>query len=66
VCFAGADLNGFFGPPIGLPDPGLQLTFPSRVDKICLAIGANPEVADNPAQWAQYIGYGLEERVKTM
>lgn len=56
---AGAPLIGFYGLPIVPPGCGLNVTFLSLGDKICLAIGANPDAVSDPFRLSTFIEDGF-------
>ena len=58
---AGAPLIGFYGLPIVPPGSGLNITFLSCGDAICLAVGANPDAVDSPFTLTGYISDALDD-----
>ncbi len=58
---AGAPLVAFHGLPILPPGAGLNVTFASVNEDICLAIGAAPEAVDEPFRLAQLIEHAFHQ-----
>ena len=58
---AGAPLVAFHGLPIVPPGGGLNITFATVHDTICLGIGAAPEAVDDPYHLTRLIGETLEQ-----
>ena len=63
---AGAPLLGFYGLPIVAPGTGLNVTFLSCGDSICLAIGAIPEAVDDATLLADYIQQALGDLARAI
>jgi hypothetical protein len=60
----GMPLVAFQGLPIVPPGGGLNITFASFNDNICLAIGAAPEAVNEPHKLIRFIEQGFA-RLKT-
>jgi len=58
---AGARLTAFHGCPIIPPGAGLNVTFVSVHDTICLSVGSVPEAMDNPYRLTRLILESLDE-----
>lgn len=57
---AGAPMVSFQGCPIVPPGAGLNISFVSINDSLCLGIGAAPEAVENPARIAELIMSALD------
>ena len=58
---AGAPLHGFYGMPIVPPGAGLNVTFMSYGDSICLSVGANPDAIADSFHLSELIRKGFDE-----
>jgi WS/DGAT/MGAT family acyltransferase len=58
---AGAPMLGFYGMPIVPPGAGLNVTFMSYGDAICLSVGANPDAISDAFRLSELIREGFEE-----
>lgn len=58
---AGAPLTAFHGCPIIPPGAGLNVTFASVHDNICLSVGAVPEAMDDPYRLTRMILANMDE-----
>ncbi len=63
---AGAPLVAFHGLPIVPPGGGLNVTFATVSNSICLGVGAAPEAVDNPYHLIQLILSAVDRLDKTM
>jgi diacylglycerol O-acyltransferase / wax synthase len=63
---AGARLCGFHGLPILPPGMGLNVTFVSIADSICLGIGAAPEAVANPYRVIELVEQTLQELAESL
>ena len=58
---AGAPLHGFYGMPIVPPGSGLNVTFMSYGNAICLSVGANPDAISDAFHLSELIRQGFDE-----
>jgi len=63
---AGARLCGFHGLPILPPGMGLNITFVSIADSICLGIGAAPEAVASPYRVIELVEESLQELAESL
>jgi diacylglycerol O-acyltransferase len=62
----GAPLVGMLGLPIVPPNPGLNVTFVSLYDQICLAVGATPNTMPDPENFIELLKASFAELEQTL